>query len=89
MFVFKEGRMSSVARLAKPTLRGLGHAHNKRNLGISLMVSGICLTATYFLRYRPTLKTLEDFEKNYDPIKEYERMVRNGVFDTRLNDDDE
>ncbi|KAL1497574.1 hypothetical protein ABEB36_008510 [Hypothenemus hampei] len=73
--------------LPRPQLRGLLHTQIKRNLigvGISVIVAGAYV---YFIRNQNRKKLYEDFYKNYDIEKEFQRMKKKGLFNSCPADD--
>ncbi|XP_064605924.1 cytochrome c oxidase subunit 6C-like [Liolophura sinensis] len=70
----------SASQLAKPQLRGLLKSRVKRDFGIAFAFSAVCTVAYKFLVNEPRKAKYAEFYKTYDAQADFERMKKEGVF---------
>ncbi len=72
----------AVAKLAKPELRGYMVSYIKKHMVIGFAFSTLCAVSVWYFVARQRKINYEEFYRNYDPMKDYERMKRAGVFES-------
>ena len=74
------GSEGAVSKLPKPVMRGMMVSLIKRNMVIAGVVATVTSSAYWYFVARQRKINYENFYKNYDAMKDYERMKAAGVF---------
>ncbi|KAK7504071.1 hypothetical protein BaRGS_00004803 [Batillaria attramentaria] len=72
--------------VARPQLRGMIKSQLKRNFVIATAVSAVCTVAWRLGICDARKARYAEFYKNYDSQKDFERMVKAGMFTSVLPD---
>ncbi|XP_037927542.1 cytochrome c oxidase subunit 6C [Teleopsis dalmanni] len=71
---------AATGSIPKPVLRGLHNATIKKNLIVAIALTTVATVAFKVLVNDPKKKAYAEFYKNYDAEKSFERMRKNGRF---------
>ena len=74
------GNEGAVSKLPKPAMRGMMVSLIKRNMAVAFSVATVAAGSYWYFVARQRKLNYENFYKNYDAMKDYERMKAAGVF---------